>query len=249
MVLSIALDDRVPAKVNGFARTGDSVVLHTDVFDVSPTNPVFSPILDSLRVEPLPVRKNPASHEREFGGSDIPVRNLTVPQQPVSYRFVQKPVARDEYTFRTADAYILFGQPQKVNDKLEVTHWTVASREDITIDRFQGKLTIELCTATSEQAETLYGAIENKLTRERNLLREGGFYKFAPYTLEPATAVVQTTPFSSSFPLWRLRLGYRFAFEKERGGESSTGSTIRRIDVDLTGEQAEKFSLPDNKNE
>src|SRR5206468_9630562 len=185
IVLSITHDERVPAKVNRFARTGDGLVVHTDLFDVSSTNPAFSPSLNSLRVEPLPVRKNPASYEREFGASDLPVRNLTVPRQPVNYRFVQKPTTRDEYTFRTADAHILFGQPQQVSDKLEVTHWTVASREDITVDRFQGEITVELYTATFEQAEALYTAIENKLRRERDLLRQVGFYQFAPYTLEP----------------------------------------------------------------
>ena len=118
-------------------------------------------------------------------------------------------------------------------------------REGVTMDSFRGKLTMDLCGTTFPQVDSLHATVEERVRKGRESLRQAGFNQLDPCSVEPAVAILQNTPFGSAFAVWKLRLGYRFAFEAEQTEETGEGK-IGRIDVDLQGAVIEKFSLPGN---
>jgi hypothetical protein len=68
--------------------------------------------------------------------------------------------------------------------------------------------------------------------------------KFQPASLEPVENIRHDPPVGSPFSVWKQRLGYKFAFEAEEGGELSSGIPIKRIDVDMDEHIVESFSIP-----
>jgi hypothetical protein len=242
VVISLSLDEKNGACLNRYVREGHGVVKHESVVDVNSTDPRFTSDLLTLRIEPLPVRKNPASMSREMGADDLLVRNVTTLAQAVTYELVDRPARPNQFALLQSNATLQFGQPQKAGDKLEITHWTLEFREAITSDSFRGNLTVEVWASSSDQAESLAGKVEGKLARDRAELRNQGFSCLDPRSLGPVTAVSRAS--GAAFSAWTQRLGYRFAFEMEGGGESSSGTIIRQVKVDLQGENPESFSVP-----
>jgi len=242
LVISLNLDEKNGAKVNRYVREGNGVVKNESVVEVNGADTRFSSDLLTLRIEPLPVRKNPASMSRELGADDLLVRNVTTLAQAVSYELADRPTRPDQFDFVQSTATLRFGQPQKAGDKLEITHWTLELRQDITSDSFRGNLAVEVWAPSSDQAENLAGKIEDKLARDRGELRNQGFFCLEPCSLEPVTVISRAS--GAAFSAWTQRLSYRFAFEAERGGESSSGTVIRQVNVDLQGENPESFTVP-----
>ena len=61
IAMSVIADDVKGSGIGRFRRAGDVIVQHTATLDVQPTPDTFAADLRSLRLAPLPLKKNPAS--------------------------------------------------------------------------------------------------------------------------------------------------------------------------------------------
>jgi hypothetical protein len=244
IAISLILEDSGGIGLGCFVRAGHTVVQHTGVVEVQSTPQTFSTDLRSLRIWPLPLKRNPSSTKRAFSEDDLQIRNVTNPTQPVQYRMVDRPAGKVEYELDIQKALALFGEAQTAGEKLEVVHWTVTWRDDILGDRYRGELTLELWARNLGEADDLSRRLQARLKSNRPLLRQTGFLILQPARLEPLEQVQHDPPAGSPFSAWRQRLGYRFAFECEEGGELSSGVPIKRIDVSTDQQVVESFSIP-----
>ena len=241
--ISLAVDDTRGIGFGRFLRAGDALAQHTAIVDVSATPETFSSDLRSLRIAPLPLKKNPAALQADFTGENVQIRNVTDLGHPLLYRFTPQPTHTAEYRLDVASAQIVFGGAQTAGEKLEVVHWTVTWRDDIVGDRYRGTLLLELWASSPSQIGTLARRLQQRLQSQLALLRQKGFVALRPASLDPAETSLYAPPSGSAFPVWRQRLSYRFVFEAEEGGELSSGVPIERIAVDVTQPQ-ESFSVP-----
>jgi len=244
VVLSLRLDQAKGQGLGRFVRAGDTVAQTTNIIEVAPSGDTFSPNLKTLRIAPLPLKRNPSSTSAKFGATDISIRNVTQQNNPIDYSFTAQPAQAAEYTVKTATAEIVFGNAQTPGDKLEVSHWTVTWRDEILGDIFRGQISMEVWANTINQSRDLSRKLQDKLKLERALLRGKGFVDLKPVALRPAENLSHAPVAGSAFPVWIQTLEYGFMFEAEDGGELSSGIPIKRVDVDMDDFIVEQFSVP-----
>lgn len=228
-----------------FIRSGDSLVEHTAIIEATPGPDTFAEDLQTLRISPLPLRRNPSSSvQGGFTENDIQILNVSDATSPIQYRMINEPKARTEFHLEVPRAEIIFGAPQTPGDKLQLVHWTVTLRNEIQGDSYQGLMQLDIWANSANEIGQISAGVQSRLASDRGLLREKGFIFLSPARLEAAENVGHTPPIGSPFSVWKQKLGYRFAFEAEAGGEISSGVPIRRIDVDLKPPVPEEFSIP-----
>lgn len=244
VVLSLQLDQAKGAGLGRFVRAGDTIVQSTTIIEVAPSVDTFAENLKTLRIAPLPLKRNPSATTTKFGASDISIKNVTDQNNQVNYTLTDKPTQPTEYTVKTATAEIIFGAPQTPNDKLEVSHWTVTWRDEILGDTYRGQIAMEVWANTINQSREVSRKLQDKLKTDRSLLRNKGFVDLKPISLKAAENVTHVPVAGSAFPVWVQTLEYRFTFESEDGGELSSGIPIKRIDIDMDDFIVEQFSVP-----
>jgi hypothetical protein len=240
--ISLTVD---PPKGNGvgrFAHEGHQLSQSTIIVQAG-FSLQFSSDLTMLTL-PTPLRRNPSSHTAGFSDSDIAVRRFTDPSNPVSYRMVDRPAAREEFALEPLRALLRFGLPQQSGDKLEVMYWTIEFRDDIVPVRYAGYATLSVWATDAQEAAGLCRGIERTLSGPRETLRSYGFALLNPTRRAPAESISQPVGAGSAFAAWRQELGYRFAFETEPAGQTSSGGPIKRIDVQADDGLHEVFSVP-----
>lgn len=244
VVFSLQLDQAKGAGLGRFVRAGDTIVQSTSIIEVAPSIDTFSENLKTLRIAPLPLKRNPAATTTKFGAGDIAIKNVTDLNNQINYTFTEKPTQPTEYTVKTATAEIIFGTPQTPNDKLEIAHWTVTWRDEILGDIFRGRIAMDVWANTINQSRDVSRKLQDKLKTDRSLLRNKGFVDLKPVSLKPAENMTHVPVVGSAFPVWVQTLEYRFTFEAEDGGELSSGIPIKRIDIDMDDFIVEQFSVP-----
>ena len=244
VVFSLQLDQAKGAGLGRFVRAGDTIVQSTSIIQVAPSGDTFLENLKTLRISPLPLKRNPSATTTKFGAGDISIKNVTQLDNQINYTFTDKPVPRAEYTVKTATAEIIFGAPQTPNDKLEVSHWTVTWRNEILGDTFRGQIAMEVWANNLNQSREVSRRLQDKLKTDRSLLRNKGFVDLKPVALRAAENITHVPVVGSAFPVWIQTLEYRFTFEAEDGGELSSGIPIKRIAVDMDDFIVEQFSVP-----
>jgi hypothetical protein len=243
VVLQIKTQTAKGAGLGRFVRAGETVVRTTNTVVVEATVDTFSPSLKTLRIAPLPLKKNPSSTTAKFTSDDIQIKNVTNLASPIDYTLVEQPIGKTQYKLNRATAEIIFGSAQSPGELLEVTHWTVTWRDEILGDKYAGTIGMEVWGDSFNLVRDLSRRLQDKLQADRALLRTRGFQSLVPLSLGPVENVLQTAAIGSAFPAWRQALEYRFAFEAEDGGELSSGIPIKRIDVDMDDFIVEEFSV------
>lgn len=244
VVFSLQVDQAKGAGLGRFVRAGDTIVQSTSIVEVAPSVDTFSENLKTLRIAPLPLKRNPSATTPKFGAGDISIKNVTDLNNQITYTFTDKPTQPNEYTVKTATAEIVFGSPQTPNDKLEIAHWTVTWRDEILGDIFRGQIAMDVWANTINQSRDVSRKLQDKLKTDRSLLRNKGFVDLKPVALKPAENMTHVPVVGSAFPVWVQTLEYRFTFEAEDGGELSSGIPIKRIDIDMDDFIVEQFSVP-----
>jgi hypothetical protein len=244
IAISLSLEAGKSVGIGRYIRSGDTITRSSNVVEVNRTSQIFSSALDRLRLWPLPLKKNPSSTGKEFTESDIQIRNVTDLANPIEYRMVKKPAEQEEFKLELRTAEVIFGQSQREGDKLEVTHWTIAWRNEIFGESYIGLMLLEVWASSFDEADDLSRKLQAGLSSNRAVLREKGFLKLQAASLDTIENLSHASPSGSLFSVWNQKLGYRFAFESEDGGELSGGIPIKRIDVDLENHIAESFSIP-----
>lgn len=228
--LTLALEGESPRTLGLGApvRAGHVRVLHTATVSVDETSG-FLPGLRTLRIAPLPLRKNPSATEPAFGADDITIRRLA-PAPVVDYRIVPQPTAINEFAVDTTAAAVQFGAPQLAGAALEVSHWTMEWRSDIPLYRWSGCATVELWATTAAQVEDLARRAERRLHTDHAVARTLGFLRLTAAAIG-ASELVEQQPPTGPFGVWRQVLAFRYDAEIEESIAVSSGSPITRIDV------------------
>jgi len=244
IVISIIIENNKGTGIGRFMRSGDSVVQNTSVIEVKHTSDTFSSDLKYLRIWPLPLKKNPSTTEKKFTENDIQLRNVTDTNNIINYKMTDKPSQENEYGLDLPRAMIIFGKSQTHVEMLEIVHWTMAWRDEILGDRYNGSMSLDVWAGSSNETDEISQRLQDKLKSNRTLLRQKGFLKFQPASLGPVENLSIDPPVGSTFSAWKQELGYKFAFEIEEGGELSSGIPIKQIDVDMNKHLVESFSIP-----
>lgn len=244
LALSLSVSDSRNIGLNRFIRSGDELVQNTSIISVQISEETFSKSLQGLRLAPLPLRKSPDSIGETFSERDVRITNVSMQSNPIMYRMVDAPSRSDEYRVDVVKAEVIFGLPQKENDQLQVSHWTVSWHNEILGLRAAGDITAEIWSDSFAQADDVSRRLQRRLQRDLELLRQKGFLRLAPVLVGPVERHLHNPPSVSPFQVWKQTLIYRFSFEIEEGGEPSSGIPIKRIDVDMRGAQGEHFRVP-----
>jgi hypothetical protein len=231
-MLSVGLAlERDPAGAPArFVREGDQVVRHSTRVAVQSGANGFASDRLTLDLAPLPVKRRPPG----IGGPpepDVMITNVAS-GAPAAYELSPSPSLPNEFRIDFVRGRVAFGAPQEVGDALEVVHWTVARREPIRSERFQGTLVLEAWSASGGEGASLSDRLQDCLARVLEA-RPFGFLRLVPVRVEPGESVLQATGSGAAFPAWRQRLDYAFAYEGSLGGEESEGAPIHRIDVTI----------------
>lgn len=234
VAMSLAVESTRGTGMGRFRKEGHQLVRNTAIVQVQASPSTFSVDLKTLQLAPLPLR-NP---------NDLQVVRVTGPNQPVTYKAVDRPAAVDQFQVDALRARLIFGAPQPAGGQLGVAHWTVDFRDDITGGRCQGTITFEIWGGSATETSALAQQLQTKLATEEAGLRQHGFASLAPATLEAAENVAYQPATGSTFPVWKQRLAYRFHFDLEQGGEASSGGPIQRIKVNVDDAVIESFSTP-----
>jgi hypothetical protein len=244
IVLSLKFEAYKGNGIGRFIRSGDAVVKHTAIIEVRSTPETFSSDLKSLHIWPLPLKKNPASVEKDFTEKDLQLRNVTDASLSIDYHMVTEPIKKEEYKIDVPKGNIIFGEAQSEGEKIEMVHWTVTWRNEILGENYQGLINLEIWANSFNETYEISHRLQNKLKSSRYILRQKGFIQLKPDRLDPAENVQNNLPSGSSFSVWKQKLSYWFAFEYEDGGELSSGIPIKRIDVDIDKHINESLVIP-----
>ena len=228
---------RIVREGHGTTRNVQSTAVQTSASFETQT---FDSGLTRYKLWPLPIRRNPNAPRGSFGQHDIKVTNLTT---GTPYVFSRVPASESEFTLDPETGVLRFGAPQTVGHQLEIEHWTVAWRNDIRAERYQGEMTLDVWGASFATVEDIAGQVIQRLEGPPQLLKTFGFDALSGARLGPAKSDVFDPLGGSSFVRWRQELCYRFHFDAELGGEASSGGVIRRIDVDIDGKLPDPFSI------
>ncbi len=242
IAIALTVDDTRGTGFSRFRRSGDMIVQHSGVVNVQPTSDTFTGDLRALRLAPLPLKKNPASTSNRLGADDVQITNVTTPNSPILYTLVEQPTLATEFKLDLAEAHVIFGAAQTPSDKLQIVHWTVIWRDDILGDTYRGALTLDVWGSQVNQVTEIARNIQTRLKTNPQLLRQKGFQRLQPASLDPAQYVLHAPPTGTPFPVWQQRIAYHFVFEYEEGGELSSGVPIKQIDVDVP-DPPESFSI------
>jgi len=234
VAMSLAIESTRGTGMGRFRKEGHLMVRNSAIVQVQASPTTFSADLKTLQLAPLPLRKP----------DDVQVVRVTGPNQPVTYRALSRPAAVDEFRVDSLRATLLFGAAQPAGEKLEVTHWTVEFRDDITGGRCQGTLTLEVWGGSTADTSTLAQKLQTKLMAEEAGLRQNGFASLAPASLAAIENVICQPASGSPFPVWKQRLAYRFHFDLEQVGAASSGGPIQQINVNVEDAVVESFSTP-----
>ncbi|HLP47003.1 MAG TPA: hypothetical protein VK469_13700 [Candidatus Kapabacteria bacterium] len=120
----------------------------------------------------------------------------------------------------------------------------VTRRDEIMGERYHGAVALEIWAGSADKAAEISQKLQNKIRSDRMTLRKKGFLKFTPEYLEPLENIKIDPPDGSPFSVWKQKLGYKFVFEAEEGGELSSGTVIKRIALDVNQNPDESFSVP-----
>jgi hypothetical protein len=93
------------------------------------------------------------------------------------------------------------------------------------------------------ELSSLASKLQAKIYTDRTGLRTAGFGVLQPAGLCAAENVAYQPAAGSSFPVWRQKLTYRYHFDSEQGGDTSSGGPIKKINVDLPAE-SEALAIP-----
>jgi hypothetical protein len=244
LAVSIAIADQRTTGFGHIFRSGELATRTTAVVNVAGTAETFSPDLRQLRLQSLPLRKNPVSSGGAFTGDDVQVTNVTDSSHPVPYRFARRPTARDEFAIDADQGRLAFGAAQIAGHTLEIVHWTVTWRDDIEGAAYRGVMTVEVWAGSLADLTAASRRLQDRLFTHRPLLRQLGFSRLEPAGFLAAEHVLHTPAAGSAFAVWRQPLTYRFAFEVERPAEESSAGPIRRIDVDMHGAIDDALRIP-----
>jgi hypothetical protein len=234
VAMSLTVDNMRGTGMGRFRKEGHQMVRNTAIVDVQASPATFSADLKTLQLLPLPLR-NP---------DDLQVVRVTGPGQPVTYHTASPPVAVDEFAVDAVRARLLFGAPQPSGEKLQVTHWTVDFRDDITGGRCQGTITLEVWGGSATETSALAQKLQTKLIAEEGTLRKSGFASVTPSALDAIENIIYQPAAGSSFPVWKQRVAYQFHFDLEQGGEASSGGPIQKININMDDAVVEAFSTP-----
>ena len=200
----------------------------------------FDPDLVRFKLWPLPIRRNPDTSRGPIGPHDVSVTNMTT---GVPYSYASAPSGPSEFDLDPEAGILRFGAPQVPGHQLEIEHWMVAWREDIQAERYQGEMILNVWGADFATVEDISGRVMERLQRSHRLLKTYGFDSLSGSYLGFAQSDVFNPLAGSSFSRWRQEFRYRFSFDTELGGESSSGGVIRRIDVNIDGKLPDPFSI------
>jgi hypothetical protein len=210
---------------------GDLPIRSTATVAVAAGADGFSADLRSVRLDPLPMRRDPSSVSPSLTERDVTVVNVTDAAHQVEYRLVAEPTRATEYRVDRAAARVVFGSAQQPGDRIELSHWTVEAHDPVVADRLRGVLALELWAFDVTSISALSRQLQDRLAA-RGAARERGFLRLEPARLDAAEGVVRTTTNGGTFAAWAQRLDYTFAFEGVHGATASSG-VIRRIDVGI----------------
>lgn len=231
IAMSVVVESTRGNGLGSFRKEGHQLTRNTAIVTVQAGPNTFSADLKTLQL-PQPLR-NP---------DDVQVTRVTGPGQPVSYSRTNSPAGVQEFRVDPLRAQVIFGAPQPAGEKLQVTSWTLVFRDDITGERSNGAITLEVWGGSLAEASALSRKLQAKLV-DLNGLRQRGFGILRPAELSATENVAYQPAVGSAFPVWKQRLTYKFHFDLEQGGEASSGGPIRKINLDLEAQQ-EAFSTP-----
>jgi hypothetical protein len=244
LVIGLRIDDVKGLGLGGFVRQGHTPTQSTTTIEVGASEETFTPGLQTLRISPLPLVRNPTASGSSFSEADIQLRNSTDPANPREYQLSDNPTRADQFRVVPSRGEIVFGRPQTAGDRLEVVHWTLTWREDIRAERFSGRVTLE---AWASSFADLNGIVQRSLAKLRGApeaLRQQGFQRLVPAGLSPASQARWEPAIGTAVLVCRQLMEFRFTAEIEQGGEISSGGVIRRIDVAMDDTVDEQFSIP-----
>jgi hypothetical protein len=242
LVVSVVIEDMRGTGFSRFARTGDVITEQSVILQVSPGANGFSADLRSLRLEQMPLKKNPASVPGPFVAADITIENVST-DTPVPYNFVVQATAADQFSLDERSATIYFGAPQTAGGKLHIVHWTMQWHDDIATTRLRGRLFVDVWGNDAAQLDGISRKLTTGLFEDATVLRDNGFARFALTSLDPISSVTHQPGQGSSFAAWRQRIGCSFVFDHETGGAVSEGIPIKHIDVHPAGFVREDMSV------
>src|SRR5687768_509324 len=90
IALSLTVDDTKGNGFGRFIRSGDVLAQYTSIVEVRPNPATFDARLRTLRIAPLPLKRNPASLAADFSAEDIQVRNVTNAEHPIPYKLTER---------------------------------------------------------------------------------------------------------------------------------------------------------------
>lgn len=241
IVISLHIDRHGYIGIGRFIRAGDTTVQHTGIISINGSERNAGSDFKFVRITPLPLKKNPSSTQSSFTDQDVQVRDVTDPSTPIMYSMVENPVTRNEYRLDVPSATIFFGDSQLEGAQLEISHWTITHRTEIRGERFDGTAILDIWTGNKDLTHEIAYKVQTKLSTHHQLIRSKGFIKLHPAHLDPVEAYQQTPPVGSAFNVCKQKLSYKFAFEREDGGELSSGVPISRIQVDMDHQLDETF--------
>jgi len=244
LAVSVAIADQRTTGLGHVIRSGEVITRTTAVINVAATPDTFSPDLRQLRLQSLPLRRNPQSTGAAFTGDDVQVTNVSDLAQPVQYRFARRPTAPAEFAIDAEQARLTFGGAQVSGHTLEIAHWTVTWRDDIEGAAYRGVITVDVWAGSLTDLTAVSRSVQDRLLTHRALMRQLGFSRLEPAGVLAAEHTLHTPAAGSAFPAWRQPLTYRFAFEFERPAQDSSGGPIRRIDVDMHGAVDDALIIP-----
>lgn len=247
VVMSLDITGSGGAGLGSFVRPGSVVVKHTGSVTVNTHPDTFNDKLTVCRILPLPLKKNPSSppgKPKTFTANDLQVKNITDPTQPVTYTMADTPETNTQFTVDGPDAVIRFGAPQTMGDTLEIVHYTMTWREDISARQAAGSMGLEVWANSPENTAQISQKLQNKIVSHRTGLRQKGFFIIAPQSLQPIENFSIKPQTGSPFSVWAQKLAYRFVFESIDGGELSSGGIIKQIDIEVDNNLDETFSVP-----
>jgi hypothetical protein len=244
IVIALRIEDVKGIGLGGFVREGHTPVKSTSSIEVSVAEETFSPGLQTLRISPLPLIRNPASSDGSFSHQDIQIRNITNLANPQEYQLSNNPTRADQFRVYPSRGEIVFGQAQTAGNRLELVHWTLTWREDIRADRFSGLVTLEAWASSFNELNGIVHRSLAKLRGSPEALRQKGFQRFLPAGLSPASQTRWELAVGTAVLVCRQVMEFRFTVEIEQGGEISSGGIIRRIDVAMDDTVNEQFAVP-----
>jgi hypothetical protein len=244
LVIGLRIDDVKGLGLGGFVRQGHTPTQSTTTILVREGEEPFAPGLRIMRITPLPLVRHPDSSGSSFTGFDVQIRNITDPAHPQPYHLSSNPTAADQFRVYPARGEVVFGQPQTMDNQLELVHWTLTWREDIHAERFSGLVMLEAWASSYADVNGIVQRSLAKLRGASEALRQLGFQRLVAAGLSPASQTRWEPAVGSALLICRQMMEFRFTAEIEQGGEISSGGVIQRIDVVMDETLEEQFSIP-----